>query len=155
MSVVFEQPGAKTATADNIVPECPGHFQTHRTMLLAYVNVNFVRDKVTLVYVTVERGPTKGEGVVVAAVTRRKGYFAISRLIRNARRSTSTVTFCPRLFAVIHGPDYPQAKREGEGEKEEDREGETVERIKEMSGTDCDGDSTRCHLRSMGNRSRK
>ncbi|XP_025262077.1 uncharacterized protein LOC112637180 [Camponotus floridanus] len=51
-------PGAKTATADNIVPECPGHFQTHRTMLLAYVNANFVRDKVTLVYMLIR--PTWG-----------------------------------------------------------------------------------------------
>lgn len=65
-------PGAKTATADNIVPECPGHFQTHRTMLLAYVNANFVRDKVTLVYIYVDpanvgkrrkdEGGWKGEG---------------------------------------------------------------------------------------------
>lgn len=51
-------PEAKTATADNIVPECPGHFQTHRTMLLAYVNANFVRDKVTLVYMLIR--PTWG-----------------------------------------------------------------------------------------------
>jgi len=46
-------PAAKTATADNIVPECLGHFQTHRTMLLAYINANFVRDKVTLVYMLI------------------------------------------------------------------------------------------------------
>jgi len=58
-------PAAKTATADNIVPECLGHFQTHWTMLLAYVNANFVRDKVTLVYMLIRsRGRDGGRATL-------------------------------------------------------------------------------------------
>lgn len=61
------RPGLERATADNIVPECPGHFQTHRTMLLAYVNANFVRDKVTLscIYVPRVGGHVRGRGLLV------------------------------------------------------------------------------------------
>lgn len=97
MSVVFEPPRAETATADNIVPECPGHFQTHRTMLLAYVNANFVRDKVTLSCIrATSRWTREGRG--------RGGeggcYLAISSNIRNRWASIRGTFFLSAFFAA-------------------------------------------------------
>lgn len=89
--------GAGTATADNIVPECRGHFQTHRTMLLAYVNANFVRDKVTR---SDERdGRTaRGEERLCHFETHFNGSpGSRSRLV-------SAISFAPRALRPIAGP---------------------------------------------------